>query len=134
EAVGRGETVPAALTIGLLGLATIVLFGRLWPKIPGVLIAVVLSIVAASVFHLAEHGVKLVGTLPQGFPPFTVPHVRLSDLLPLFAGAAGSARDSPGDQTSTASSFAARSGQEVDGSKEMIGIGAANIAAGLFQG
>ena len=38
------------------------------------------------------------------------------------------------DTISTASSFAARSGQEIDGSREMIGIGAANIAAGFFQG
>ena len=134
KAVGRGETVPAALTIGLLGLATILLFERLWPKIPGVLIAVVLSIVAASVFNLAEHGVKLVGTLPQGFPPFTVPHVRLSDMGPLMAGALGIAVVSLADTISTASAFAARTGQEIDGSLEMVGIGAANLAAGLFQG
>ncbi len=38
------------------------------------------------------------------------------------------------DTISTASSFAARSGDEVDGQEEMIGIGAANLAAGLFQG
>ena len=38
------------------------------------------------------------------------------------------------DTISTASAFAARSGDEVDGNKEMIGIGAANIAAGFFQG
>ena len=38
------------------------------------------------------------------------------------------------DTISTASAFAARTGQEIDGNREMIGIGAANIAAGLFQG
>ena len=38
------------------------------------------------------------------------------------------------DTISTASAFAARTGQEVHGNQEMIGIGAANLAAGLFQG
>jgi MFS superfamily sulfate permease-like transporter len=95
---------------------------------------VVLSIVAANAFNLSDHGVKLVGTLPQGFPPLTFPHVRLSDLGPLVAGAFGIALVSLADTISTASAFAARSGEEIDGSREMIGIGAANIAAGFFQG
>ena len=77
---------------------------------------------------------SLVGVLPRGFPPLTIPSVQLSDLGPLFAGAAGIALVSLADTISTASSFAARAGQEVHGNQEMIGIGAANLAAGLFQG
>jgi MFS superfamily sulfate permease-like transporter len=65
--------------------------------------------------------------LPRGFPPLTIPHVRLSDLGPLFAGALGIALVSLADTISTASAFAARSGQEVHGNGEMIGIGAANL-------
>ena len=72
--------------------------------------------------------------LPKGFPPLTIPHVGLSDLGPLFAGALGIALVSLADTISTASAFAARTGQEVRGNHEMIGIGAANLAAGLFQG
>ena len=70
----------------------------------------------------------------EGFPPFTVPDVRLADLGPLVGGALGIALVSLTDTISTASSFAARTGEEVDGQREMIGIGAANLAAGLFQG
>jgi MFS superfamily sulfate permease-like transporter len=95
---------------------------------------VVLSIVAASVFHLADHGVSLVGVLPEGFPPLTVPDVGLANLGLLVAGAFGIALVSLTDTISTASSFAARAGEEVDGRREMIGIGSANIAAGFFQG
>jgi high affinity sulfate transporter 1 len=132
--VADGETVAAALAIGLVGLALILGLGRWLPQMPGVLIAVVLSIVAAVAFDLAQHGVDLVGELPQGFPPFTLPRVGLSDLGLLFAGAFGIALVSLADTISTASSFAARSGDEVDGQQEMIGIGVANLAAGLFQG
>jgi MFS superfamily sulfate permease-like transporter len=72
--------------------------------------------------------------LPKGFPPLTIPHTGLADLGPLFAGALGIALVSLADTISTASAFAARTGQEVRGNGEMIGIGAANLAAGLFQG
>jgi high affinity sulfate transporter 1 len=140
EAVGfakglaNGETVAAALAVGLLGLVLIGLLQRLVPKLPAVLVAVVVSILAANVFHLADHGVALVGALPKGFPPLTLPHVPLSDLALLVGGAVGIAVVSLTDTISTASSFAARAGQQVDGDREMIGIGAANLAAGLFQG
>ena len=132
--LSEGETVGAALAIGLFGLVLILVLQRWLPKVPSVLVAVVLSIVAARVFDLASHGVSLVGTLPRGFPPFTIPHVELSDFGLLVGGAFGIAVVSLADTISTASSFAARSGDEIDGNKEMIGIGAANIAAGFFQG
>jgi high affinity sulfate transporter 1 len=140
EAVGfvkglaDGETVAAALTVGLLGLVLIVVLQRLVPKLPAVLVAVVVSILAASAFNLADRGVSLVGPLPKGFPPFTLPSVPMSDLALLVAGAVGIAVVSLTDTISTSSAFAARTGQEVDGDREMIGIGAANIAAGFFQG
>ncbi len=132
--VADGRTVPAALAVGLGCLAVILLFNRFLPRIPGVLVAVVLAIGAVAVFGLADRGVKLVGTLPEGFPPFTIPTVPLSDLGLLFAGALGIALVSLTDTISTASAFAGRRGEEVDGNREMIGIGAANVAAGLFQG
>jgi high affinity sulfate transporter 1 len=134
KGVAHGETVSAALAIGLIGLAVILVAQRWVPKVPGVLAAVILSILAANLFNLSDHGVSLVGTLPRGFPPFTIPGVRLSDMGLLIGGALGIAVVSLADTISTASSFAARSGDEIDGNREMIGIGAANIAAGFFQG
>src|SRR5207248_6145854 len=103
------------------------------PKIPGVLIAVVVAIGSASAFNLADHGVSLVGTLPKGFPPLTFPSP-VSDLPLLAAAAFGIALVALTDTISTASAFAARTGQEVNGNGEMIGIGTANVAAGFFQG
>ena len=134
KGLANGETVAAALAIGLLGLILIILLQRLLPKIPAVLVAVIVSILAANAFNLADHGVSLVGPLPQGFPPLTLPGVSLSDMALLVGGAVGIAVVSLTDTISTSSAFAARAGQEVDGDKEMIGIGAANIAAGFFQG
>jgi high affinity sulfate transporter 1 len=132
--LANGQAVQAALLVGVGSLVLILGFQRLLPRVPGVLVAVVLAIVAVTVFDLTGLGVSVVGVLPEGFPPFTVPTVPLADLGLLFAGALGIALVSLTDTISTASAFAARSGDEVDGDEEMIGIGAANIAAGFFQG
>lgn len=129
-----GLTVPAALLVGVGSLVLILAFQRLLPRIPGVLVAVVLAILAVNLFDLTDRGVKVVGPLPEGFPPFTIPTVPLGDLTLLLAGALGIALVSLTDTISTASAFAARSGDQIDGDREMIGIGAANVAAGFFQG
>jgi high affinity sulfate transporter 1 len=134
KGLADGKAVAAAAAVGIAAIALILVLQRWLPKVPAVLIAVVAAIAATSVFGLAARGVSLVGVLPKGFPPLTIPHVRLADLGPLFAGAAGIALVSLADTISTASAFAARTGQEVRGNGEMIGIGAANLAAGLFQG
>lgn len=98
------------------------------------LIVVVAAILATSLFDLAGKGVVLVGSLPRGLPSFTVPHVGASSLLPLLAGSLGIALVALTDTISTSSAFAERRAEEVNGNQEMVGIGAANIAAGLFQG
>jgi high affinity sulfate transporter 1 len=130
----NGEAVAAAAAVGLAGIVLILVLQRWMPKVPAILVMVVLSIAATVVFNLAAHGVSLVGTLPKGFPPLTIPRIPLSDLGPIVAGAAGIALVSLADTISTASSFAARAGEEVHGNQEMVGIGVANLAAGLFQG
>src|SRR4051812_22736433 len=132
--LANGEVVPAAAAVGLGGIAVVLVLQRWLPKVPAVLVMVVLAIAATTVFELAEHGVSLVGVLPQGFPPLTIPIVGWSDLGPLAAGALAIAVVSLADTISTASAFAERTGQEVRGDQEMLGLGAANLAAGLFQG
>ena len=134
KAVADGETVAAALAIGLACLVLIIVLQRVWPIFPSVLAAVVLAIGAVAVFDLDGHGVSLVGELPSGFPPFTIPSVPIGDMGLLLAGALGIALVSLTDTISTASVFADKTGGEIDGNREMIGVGAASLAAGLFQG
>jgi high affinity sulfate transporter 1 len=134
KGLAHGEAVAAAAVVGIAGIAVILVLQRWLPKVPAVLIMVVLAIASTTVFSLADHGVSLVGVLPKGFPPLTIPNVHVADLWPLFGGALGIVVVSLADTISTASAFAARTGQEIDGNGEMIGIGAANLAAGLFQG
>jgi high affinity sulfate transporter 1 len=129
-----GAIVWAAAAVGVGALALILVLQRYLPRLPAVLIAVVAAIIAAALLSLDARGVVLVGVLPQGLPSFTIPQVAWSDVLPLVGGALGIALVALADTISTASAFAERQGEEVDGNREMVGLGAANLAAGLFQG
>ncbi|MFL6111492.1 MAG: SulP family inorganic anion transporter, partial [Catenulispora sp.] len=129
-----GEAVAAAAAVGLVTLAVILALQRWLPKIPAVLLGVITAISAAWLFDLAARGVSLVGPLPEGFSPITLPRASWEQFGLLTAAAIGITLVSLTDTISTASVFAARTGQEVRGNQEMIGIGAANLGASLFQG
>ena len=77
QGLAQGEVVPAAAAVGIGGIVVILVLQRWLPKVPGVLVMVVLAIVVSAVFDLGERGVSLVGVLPKGFPPLTVPIGRL---------------------------------------------------------
>ena len=129
-----GQTNPWALAIGLVSLA-IILGMKYWaPRMPGILIAVVVAILASSFFNLAEKGVSVIGVLPQGFPLPALPGAGLSDLPLLAAAALGISLVAVGDTISTSAGFAARKGIEINSNQELVGIGSANLLAGLFQG
>jgi high affinity sulfate transporter 1 len=133
--VRDGQTNVTALLIGLASLAIIVVFKRVLPKVPGVLVAVVGATAAVGVFDLAERaGLSVVGVLPQGLPPFTIPSVTASDIGTLVIGAVGIAIVAFADTSVLSRTFALRGGYEVDPDQELVALGAANIASGLFQG
>src|SRR4051812_30176860 len=127
-------TKGAALAVGIAVLVVLLVLPRFLPKIPAVLIAVAGATILSAVLDLAAHGVATVGTLPQGFPKPSMPWTSFSDVGPLLLAAIGIVLVSLTDTIATASAFAARRGDELQPNQEMIGIGAANVAAGFFQG
>lgn len=120
--------------IGAGALAVILLL-KPWPRIPGLLIAVVGSTVAVGLFDLgASAGVKVLGALPQGLPGFALPWIGLTDLGTAVIGGCAVALVSFADTSVLSRSYAAKTRSYVDPDQEMVGLGAANLAAGLFQG
>jgi MFS superfamily sulfate permease-like transporter len=101
--------------------------------VPAVLVAVVGATVVSAVFDLSDR-IATVGKLPQGFPTPEVPWTSGEDIWPLLVAAIGITLVSLTDTIATSAAFAARRGDEVDPDQEMIGIGAANVAAGFLQG
>jgi high affinity sulfate transporter 1 len=135
QGILQGRTNWVACAIGLSCLAVILGFKRWAPKIPGVLIAVVGATIVVSLFSLtARAGVSVVGPVPQGLPALQIPTVSFDELSALLAGAVAIALVSFADMSVLSRTFALRGGYEVDGNQELIALGAANMAAGFFQG
>jgi high affinity sulfate transporter 1 len=135
QGIRDGETNGAALIIGLTCLALIFGCKRWLPKVPGVLIAVVGATIAVGVFGLADsHDLKVVGPLPQGLPALGFPQADSADWTTLIAGAIGIALVSFTDTSVLSRTFAIRGGYRVDPNQELVALGAANVASGLFQG
>jgi len=128
-----GQTKLAALAIGCACLVVILGLRALAPKVPGVLVAVVLATVAVTVLGLAGH-ISVVGHVPRGIPLPAIPAVGLGDLPQLFVAAVGIALVSFADTSVISRTFAARHGYRVDPNRELIGLGIANLVGGLFRG
>src|SRR5579883_197406 len=133
RAIADGAINWTAFAVGAAALALILLLKRS-KLLPGVLIAVVAATVAVGLLDLGDRGVKVLGSLPQGLPGFALPWIGLDDLVPVLIGGAAIALVSFADTSVLSRAYAQRLNRPVDPNQEMIGLGAANLAAGLFQG
>jgi high affinity sulfate transporter 1 len=133
-AILAGRTNWAALVLGAATLAVILLL-RGSKRIPGILIAVVGATAIVGALDLtARYDVAVLGPLPQGLPGFVIPWVTYADIAPVLLGGCAIALVSFADTSVLSRAYAARTGTRVDPNQEMVGLGAANLAAGFFQG
>jgi len=133
KAILDGQINWVAFAIGFATLATIILLKN--TKLPGILIAVVAATIVVGMLGLGTgYGVKVLGPLPQGLPGFAVPWITQSDIIPVLLGGCAIAMVSFADTSVLSRSYAARLGMRVDPNQEMVGLGAANLATGFFQG
>jgi high affinity sulfate transporter 1 len=133
--VRDGLTTPAALAIGVAALAFIVVGGRLVPRLPAILIAVVVATIvsAATGLHDAA-GVPVVGALPPGLPSPSIPAFPFANLGPLLAGAVAIALVSMADTSVLSRTIAARNGERAHPNNELIALGAANLGSAVLSG
>src|SRR5581483_1543333 len=134
DAINDGKTNWVAFAVGL-GTLIVILLLKDNKRVPGILIAVVGATVAVAALDLgARFGVKVLGPLPQGLPAFSIPWIGPGDLVPVLVGGSAIALVSFADTSVLSRTYAARLGDNVDPNQEMIGLGAANLATGFFQG
>ena len=123
-----------AFLVGAGTLAVILLL-KGSKRVPGILIAVVGATIVVGALDLAARaGVSVLGSLPQGLPAFAIPWITSADIGPVLVGGLAVALVSFADTSVLSRSFAARTKTYVDPNQEMVGLGAANVAAGFFQG
>jgi high affinity sulfate transporter 1 len=133
EGIAAGQTVTAALMTSALSLVVIFLARRIWPGAPGVLAAVILSLLAVAVFDLTGV-VDTVGGLPAGLPRIELPGVVMADLGPLLVGALAVAVVSFADTGALSTATSIKAGTRSDPNAEAKALGAANLLSGLVQG
>jgi high affinity sulfate transporter 1 len=123
-----------AFAVGAGTLAVILLLKR-FERVPGILIAVIVATLVVGGLDLsATHGVKVLGAMPQGLPGFAVPWLHPGDLVTVLVGGVAVALVSFADTSVLSRTYAAKTRTAVDPNQEMVGLGAANLATGLFQG
>ena len=124
----------ATLAVGVVALVVIFALRALVPKVPAMLIAVALGVAAVAVFGLDDHGVAIVGTIPDGLPSFTIPGFGLADVTDLLPDAFALALICFAESVAGARGLAAKRKYDVDADQELIALGVSNLGAGLLQG
>jgi len=134
KAIGDGQANWAGTILGVATLVVILVL-KAHKRMGAILIAVIVATAVTAWFDLPQaYGVKVLGPVPQGLPEFALPWLRASDFIPVITGGVAVAIVAFADTSVLSRTFAARAGQRVDPNQEMIGLGAANLAAGFFQG
>jgi high affinity sulfate transporter 1 len=133
RAIAAGRANWYSFAVGAGTLVLILLLKR-FRRFPTILLAVVLATLCVTVFRLDSVGVKVLGTIPQGLPVFAVPWATNADLVKIVLGGCAVALISFADTSVLSRTFAARFQTRVDPNQEMVGLGAANLVTGFFQG
>ena len=133
-AIGEGRTNWTTLLLGAGTLAIILLLEG-HKRIPGILVAVIAATLVVGALDLGENaGVAVLGALPQGLPAFAIPWITWADVSAVVIGGLAVALVSFADSSVLSRVYAVRTRTHVNPNQEMVGLGAANLAAGFFQG
>jgi MFS superfamily sulfate permease-like transporter len=106
-----------------VGSLVLILLLKRFDKVPGILIAVVVSSLCVVAFDLDRVGVKVLGTIPQGLPAFALPWMSGADIVRIVGGSFAVALIAFADTSVLSRTFAIRTHTRVDPNQEMIGLG-----------
>lgn len=117
-------------------VALAVLFGgrRLTTRVPWGLVVLVATVICSKLLDLQERGVRTIGDVPSGLPPFRLPLIPRDDLVAVVVGGGSLALVALAEGLAATRLFAARGGYRVETERELVGMGAANVGAGLTGG
>ncbi len=129
-----GQINYLVLALGVIAIMLLLFGERLLPGRPVALGVVVLSIIASSALGLPALGVATTGHIPAGLPSLEGPALRVRDIEGIVPLAAGCLLLAYIEGVSAARAFAAKHGYSLDPRQELLGVGAANLAAALGHG
>ncbi len=122
---------PHTMVLAAVVIAAILIGRRFLPKFPVALVAVLASIVASARFGFEARGIPVIGPVPGGLPKIALPDVSWSETLAVLPAAASCVVMIIAQSAATARAFAIRHHQPLDENADLLGLAAANAAAGL---
>ncbi|HEV7758098.1 MAG TPA: SulP family inorganic anion transporter, partial [Acidimicrobiales bacterium] len=129
-----GDTSLTTLGVGAASLVVVMGLKRFAPRVPGSLVAVALGVVAVKLLELDQHGVSIVGNIDPGLPHVGLPDIAAGDYGRLAGAGVGVMLVGFAEGLGAAKTYAAKSHYDIDADRELLGLGAANIGAGLTSG
>lgn len=129
DAVNGATAITGAVTLAML-------FGGRWltTRVPWGLVVLVTAVLCSKLLDLQDRGVETIGEVPSGLPPFRLPLIPRDDLVAVAVGGGSLALVALAEGLAATRLFAARGGYRVETERELIGMGAANLGAGLTGG
>ena len=125
----------AALAIACFSLAVIIFWGRITKHVPGSIIALALSTLAVAVWHLPVATIgSTFGGIPQGLPPFHVPHLQANAIVTLLPSALTVAFLAAVESLLSAVVADGMTGDRHKSNLELVAQGLANLASPFFGG
>jgi len=128
------DSHPLTLALGLGAIGLLLVLQRLTPRIPGPLVAVVAGTLLTALLNLDLAGVKTVGDLPHGLPPFSIPEFTFEQLRYLLPAGLTIAMIGYLESFAVAGLIANKEKYRIEPNRELLGLGAANLAAAFFSG
>ena len=123
------------IAIGAAALAALFIIEAFFPKLPGALIVMLVAIAASALLGWEDSGIHVVGEIPAQLPSLSLPEWPGWDLMSdIMVGALAVIVVAFAESYAAAKTYASKFGYEVDANQEMIGLGAANLGAGLSGG
>jgi len=128
------ETNFYALALGISAILLFFVLERKFPRLPGSLFVVILSIFVVARTDLVAKGVEIVGTIPQGLPQLGIPAFTPADIQLVFPLAVGLFVLSFVELSSITRTYAKAHEYEIDNNQELLALGASNLSVGVTQG
>lgn len=128
-----GEIHISTFLWGATAIFLLILLNHFAPKLPGSAIILVLSIFVAWLVNLEEQGVEIVGSIPDGLPPISIPRLDYENLRRLLPTALTLALVQFMSVASLGKAFAKRNNYLIDSNHELVAIGASNFMGSLFS-
>ncbi|MGW5516306.1 SulP family inorganic anion transporter [Nocardia africana] len=130
-----GDAQWRTVVVGVVSLAIVPAVKRWLPLVPGSLLAVLAGIGAVAVFDLDERGVAIVGHIDSGLPALGLPDgLDVGNYIDLLGPAVGVLLIGFAEGLGAAKTYAAKAGYQIDANRELLGLGAANLGAGMASG